>query len=302
MLAFRRHLLRCPQGLLSKHFEKLIQCDPRLCALSHEPDILLDAPFSEPRCSVFEDYDESKCHPFDKLKDPYGSVVQEFQDSALTCASTSTSAKNDIRDPIDTGKILSPSPVMEPWVTQGSGTAETEDSNNQWCWDQLKVPGLKHSMSISDFVNQIGHCISEQISLGNPQLSGSAIPDKEMLEELAQCLFSDSQMPASDEKSVMSKVNSFCCLLQKDVGTVERQQTDGGGPAANDNGFCNNISEKHTSITKGENNDAPGPKAVASMSRKDSFGDLLMQLPRIASLPQFLFNIAEDEEDSSLSS
>lgn len=96
--------------MLSKHFEKLIQCDPRLCALSHEPDVLLDAPFSEPRCSVFEDHDESKCHPFDKLKDPYGSVVQEFEDSALTCASTSTSAKNDIRDPIDTGKIHSPSP------------------------------------------------------------------------------------------------------------------------------------------------------------------------------------------------
>ncbi|CAL9129134.1 unnamed protein product [Musa textilis] len=298
----RRHLLRCPQGLLSKHFEKLIQCDPRLCALSHESDVLLDAPFSEPRYSVFEDHDESKCHPFDKLKDPYESVVQELEDSALTCASTSTSAKNDIRDPIDTGKIHSPSPVMESWMMQGSGTAETEDSNNQWCWDRLKVPGLKHSMSISDFVNQIGHCISEQISLGNPQLSGSVIPDKEMLEELAQCLFSDSQMPASDEKSVMSKVNSFCCLLQKDVGTVESQQTDGGGPAASENGFCNNISEKHTSVTKGEINDVPGPKAVASMSRKDSFGDLLMQLPRIASLPQFLFNITEDEEDSSLSS
>lgn len=173
-------------------------------------------------------------------------------------------------------------------------TVETEETKNQNCWNQWKFPGLKPSMSINDFVNKIGHCISEQISWGNPELSGMVIPDKEMLEELVQSLFSDSQMPASDEKSVMSKVNSFCSLLQKDVGTVHSHQINAG-----DNDFHDGTSEKHTPPTEGEFNDISGAKTAASISRKDSFGELLMHLPRIASLPQFLFNIAEDEEDSS---
>ncbi|RRT52740.1 hypothetical protein B296_00028462 [Ensete ventricosum] len=96
ILVFRRHFLQCPQGLLNKNFEKLIQCDPRLCALSQELDIILKSPVFEPRSSMFEDQDEYKCHPFDKLKDEYGSAIQKFQDSALACAGTSVSAKSKI--------------------------------------------------------------------------------------------------------------------------------------------------------------------------------------------------------------
>ncbi|CDP21606.1 unnamed protein product, partial [Coffea canephora] len=48
----RRHFLQCPQGLLGKHFEKLIQCDPRLNFLSKQGEITLDSPYFEPRiCS-----------------------------------------------------------------------------------------------------------------------------------------------------------------------------------------------------------------------------------------------------------
>ncbi|RHN64855.1 hypothetical protein MtrunA17_Chr4g0073601 [Medicago truncatula] len=32
----------------------------------------------------------------------------------------------------------------------------------------------------------------------------------------------------------------------------------------------------------------------SGMFRKDSFGDLLFNLPRIASLPKFLFNMSQD--------
>ncbi|CAL9755071.1 unnamed protein product [Musa acuminata subsp. burmannicoides] len=296
----RRHFLQCPQGLLNKNFEKLIQCDPRLYALSQEPDNILKSPFFEPRSSVFDHQEEYKCHSFDKLKDECGSAIQEFQDSASTSVGTSTSFKSDVRDSVGTfsdvskGEIHSPSSVRERRVVKEISTVETEETKNQNCWNQWKFPGLKPSMSINDFVNKIGHCISEQISWGNPELSGMVIPDKEMLEELVQSLFSDSQMPASDEKSVMSKVNSFCSLLQKDVGTVHSQQTNAG-----DNDFHDGTAEKHTPPTEGEFNDISGAKTAASISRKDSFGELLMHLPRIASLPQFLFNIAEDEEDSS---
>ncbi|CAL9161842.1 unnamed protein product [Musa hybrid cultivar] len=293
----RRHFLQCPQGLLNKHFEKLIQCDPRLYALSQELDIILKSPFFEPKISMFEDPDEYKCHPFDKLKDEYGSAIQNFQDSALACAGTSISAKSEIREStgalsdISIGKIHSPSSVMDHI------SVETDERKNHNCWDELKYAGLKPSMSISDFVSQIENCISEQISSGNPQLPGT-IPDKKMLEELAQCLFSDSQMPTSDEKTVMTKVNSFCCLLQKDAASVQSHQMNAGGTSADDSGSQDGVSEKHTHSLEDEFDNTSGLKTLANISRKDSFGELLMHLPRVASLPQFLFNITEDEEDS----
>lgn len=107
--AFRRHILHCPQGLLSKQFEKLIQCDPRLCALSHEPDILLDSPFFERRLCTFSDQDESKCYPYGKLNDSYESVIQAFQDPSSTCAGSVTSARSGIRSPGGVGDIHTPS-------------------------------------------------------------------------------------------------------------------------------------------------------------------------------------------------
>nr|GMC77821.1 uncharacterized protein LOC109155298 [Ipomoea batatas] len=55
----RRHYLQCPQGLLGKHFEKLVQCDPRLNFLSQQAEIKLDSPYFESKISIFEDPDES---------------------------------------------------------------------------------------------------------------------------------------------------------------------------------------------------------------------------------------------------
>ncbi|RWV80305.1 hypothetical protein GW17_00058449 [Ensete ventricosum] len=177
-------------------------------------------------------------------------------------------------------------------------TVESDEIKNHSCWDELKYPGLKPSMSNSDFGSQIENCISEQISSGNPQLPGAVIPDKKMLEELAQCLFSDSQMPTSDEKTVMTKVNSYCCLLQKDAATVQCHQMNAGGTSADDSGSQDGVSEKHTHSLEDEFDNTSGLKTLANISRKDSFEELLMHLPRVASLPQFLFNITEDEEDS----
>ena len=60
----RQHFLQCPQGLLNKHFEKLIQCDMRLNFLSRQPEIVLDSPYFERRVSVFEDPE----HPAENIK------------------------------------------------------------------------------------------------------------------------------------------------------------------------------------------------------------------------------------------
>lgn len=55
----RRHFLQCQQGFLGKHFEKLVQCDPRLNFLSQQPEILLETPYFELRGPPFGDLNES---------------------------------------------------------------------------------------------------------------------------------------------------------------------------------------------------------------------------------------------------
>nr|GMC63815.1 uncharacterized protein LOC109155298 [Ipomoea batatas] len=133
-----------------------------------------------------------------------------------------------------------------------------------------------------------------------------------MLEEINRCLFSDTQyMPAaSDEKSLMSRVNSLCCLLQKDPPPTAQRRENYHETAMGDKGVgvFNFASASVVSERNVEENRSPTPdddelpddltcsKQKPSMSRKDSVGDLLLNLPRITSLPQFLFNIAEDSD------
>lgn len=94
----RQHFLQCPQGLLNKHFEKLIQCDTRLCFLSRQPEIVLDSPYFELRPSVFEDQGEAKGHGFDQLASGKGPSISGFQEIASPSASQSSSLKTDPQD------------------------------------------------------------------------------------------------------------------------------------------------------------------------------------------------------------
>lgn len=98
--ACRRHFLQCPSGLLSKHFEKLLMCDPRLNLLSQRPEIVLDSPFFEPKASVFEEHDESKCHRFDNLTSYYVSSFVSFQDALSQSAAQPSSCVTELKDPI----------------------------------------------------------------------------------------------------------------------------------------------------------------------------------------------------------
>ncbi|KAF8025269.1 hypothetical protein BT93_F2187 [Corymbia citriodora subsp. variegata] len=50
----RHHFLQCPQGLLGRHFEKLVQCDPRLYFLSQQPEIVVDSPYFDTRISSLD--------------------------------------------------------------------------------------------------------------------------------------------------------------------------------------------------------------------------------------------------------
>nr|XP_029121872.1 uncharacterized protein LOC105049857 isoform X2 [Elaeis guineensis] len=327
----RRHFLQCSQGLLSKHIEKLIQCDPRLYALSQQLNIILENPYFEPRCSDFEDQVESECHGFGNIRDAYRSPVQGFQESGSPCSGSSISTKSEAKDPVGrTADVVaqdtySPSSVVDTRVIEENATRETEEFKDPGRHDRFKVPGIQPSMSMSDLVNHIGYCISEQINSGNPLLYGDNLATKDVLEEITQYLLSDSQiLSSSDERSLMSRVNSLCCLIQKDAGTAQSLQINNGDSAAGDDVTDNASKPGSTSerkplfdfpatsksgstserkplfdlpATEEESNDASGCKQQVNISRKESFGELLMHLPRIASLPQFLFNISEDSEN-----
>ncbi|CAM0913152.1 unnamed protein product [Alopecurus aequalis] len=294
----RRHFLQCPTTLLGKNFEKLVQCDQRLNQLSQQTDIILDPPVFEPRCSIFEDPVELKCHDFANLKDEHEDLPG-FSGSMSPCASSSMSAMNEVngcfgKQPEFLAQTINPgaSAVNVQAVSRNVNGVAQEFNIPNW-WSQLKVPGLRPSMSVDDLVSHLGNCINEQITSGNASMANNEVPTKESLEEIAQYLLGDTQgpqAPASDER-IMARVDSLCCLLTPQTVKPKPEPNDSGSIGGDDSeGSDDEFSSASTRKTTG----ASQPPAMA---RKDSFGDLLMNLPRIASIPQFLFKIPEDSEN-----
>ncbi|KAJ9162928.1 hypothetical protein P3X46_022663 [Hevea brasiliensis] len=313
----RQHFLQCPQGLLNKHFEKLVQCDMRLNFLSRQPEIILDSPYFEQRSSVFEDPDESKGHDFNQVETGKGSSISGFQDLASPSAAHSSSLEFEKGDHAGTSsehmsrEAPSPSSVMDTCAIEGSGVCEAVDSKGPRNWDQIKVPGLKPSMSMSDLMNHIGNCISEQMTSGNPPFPAEGSECQDILEDIAEYLLSDTQLTtSSDEKRLMARVNSLCCLLQKDPPPTQNLQVNeescigesdsGKGVQPNNTNelLHENRCKDDSKDPEGNVKDVSGSKHASGMSRKDSFGELLLHLPRIASLPKFLFNISEEDGES----
>ncbi|CAN6450768.1 unnamed protein product [Victoria cruziana] len=107
----RRHFLKVLPGLLNKHFEKLIQCDPRLNLLSQRGEITLDSPYFDSRDPACEDQSESKFHGFDHLKNDRVSTFSGFPDSGSTCTAQSFGLKTE--------------PVEPPGRIHGSVSRET---------------------------------------------------------------------------------------------------------------------------------------------------------------------------------
>jgi hypothetical protein len=163
-----------------------------------------------------------------------------------------------------------------------------EPNNANWR-NQLTMPGLTASISVNDSVNHLGNCMAEHRTTDNPPLASNE-QSKEVLEDLVQHLFSDTQgMPVSDDKYLMARVNSFCSLLQNNSAPSTMTKPDGKDSS--------NIGviELDSDCSDEELKSSPeGVTEPPTISRKDSFGDLLLNLPRIASIPKFLFDIPED--------
>ncbi|KAL4584629.1 hypothetical protein LXL04_009234 [Taraxacum kok-saghyz] len=242
----RTHCLQCPQGLLGKHYEKLIQCDPRLNFLSQQPEIPLSSPYFESKRSVFDDPNESI--------GGYNNLSSEGPTTVDFLATKSTSgAQSSCSRPIET-----PSPTSE--MKRG----------------RKKVGGVESSMSMGELVDHIENQMTKHRSKGDLLSNEEEEESLVILEDISRCLFNDGQNGTltSDEKSIMSRVNSLCCLLQKDPEPVE------------------DLNKKEKIFDEGDGDDDGEIKGVeGGMRRNDSVGELLLNLPRIASLPRFLFNL-----------
>lgn len=191
------------------------------------------------------------------------------------------------------------------------GNRSTRVTSKPRNWEQIKVPGLHPSMSMSDLVNHIGNHISEQMASTKTPFVDNDSEYQETLNEIALYLLSDNQLSAgaSDEVSLMTRVDSLCCLLQKEPAAVQNSQTNAEswveGPDYKDDVWFKYAgelrdgtnTESHMKIHRGATKDVSGSIQPSAMSRKDSFADLLFHLPRIASLPKFLFNISDGDED-----
>ncbi|CAK7336344.1 unnamed protein product [Dovyalis caffra] len=304
----RQHFLQCQQGFMGKHFEKLIQCDPRLNFLSRQQEIILESPYFEQRVSAFGDLHEpgkvidseveerSAVFSLQEAGPPSGVLSSSFNSE---CPGFMCQSPENISQETSSASL-----VMETHAYEEIKSNRTEEQKLPSNWDQIKVPGLHPSMSMSDLVNHIGHCISEQMTSGNSIRTGGDIKSSDILDEITQYLLGETQVTsASDEQSLMSRVNSLCSLLQKDPATAQDLQpknldnldVDHDGRIDKTSSVtvpaCQSKFIEGFPVLEGEASNVSICKQPPAMSRKDSVGELLLNLPRIASLPQFLFNL-----------
>ncbi|KAH9621694.1 hypothetical protein KSS87_014053 [Heliosperma pusillum] len=286
----RKHVLQIPNGLLNKHFEKLIECDVRLNFLSRQPEITLQSPYFELKPSVFNATNKSKSHCVNQRETSTGTSLSIFEDISTPSVSHSSSAsikqEGGLHGSCETFSHEATSPSSVMCATEANTSGDSRKLKNSKSFEQLMKQGIRPSMSLSDLVNHIGNCISGQTNSENPSFTEDISGSRKMLEDITQHLLSDFQFtPFSDEKSLMSRVNSLCSLIHIDglppVSSF-RVLEDGKDTKDPESGSMDVSGLKH--------------KQVPSMPRIDSLGDLLLQLPRIASLPNFLFDISEDED------
>ncbi|PWZ26454.1 hypothetical protein Zm00014a_019102 [Zea mays] len=260
----RRHILRCPSSLLSRNFEKLIQCDQRLRELSQQPAAILQNPGFEPKRSIFQNPNESKdCLDIGGLKFEHNkATLPKF--TAPLSTRVFSSLSNNVGRPINIG-----------FGAGHFGGNVPEESKNCNQWNQLIVPGLEALQG-------------NERSAGGPPLTTNDAISKKAWEDLVQHLFSDTpSLPALDDNNLTSRVDSLYSLLEKDTAPPAMRDPE----CSSDGGDIGAIQVDSDGFKRGLDPSPPG------ISRNDSLDELLLNLPKIASIPQFLFNRTEDSDE-----
>ncbi|CAI9761025.1 unnamed protein product [Fraxinus pennsylvanica] len=226
----RKHFLQCPPGVLNKHYQKLIQCDRHLYILSQQLEIIIDSPYFEACASI--NPEECRGREFDQVAAAQGYSPSSFQDVELAVITQSPPlifGQNPNRVTVEnmSTETLSSSSVMDTSATECNGNSEGHGYLEQRSWEQLKVPDLHPSVRMSDLENNIGSCISEQVT------SGCVPSDKtpefwDVMENIKRDLLGDTQSTTVlDEKSLLKKVDSLSFLL-RDPATSSSAKVEKG--------------------------------------------------------------------------
>nr|AFK36890.1 unknown [Lotus japonicus] len=172
----RRHFMQCPQGLLGKHFEKLIQCDPRLNFLSQQPELVLESPYFESGTAIHDHIESSDGFDSKSEEQPSLFGLHEVESGSAVQSSSSRSEHNLMGKAVEnvSQEITSPSTVMNSHAIKDFRSRGAETLKFLSNLDQIKLPGLHPSMSMDDLVNHIGHCISTQMTSENSKFGGDS--------------------------------------------------------------------------------------------------------------------------------
>lgn len=274
----RRHFMECPHGLLVKHFEKLIQCDPRLHFLSQQPERVVDSPYFDTKISSLDENEPNL--------------------PGLSVEASSLFAMAHVTLP-PASQLCPPKREQQDFVVVDSRAVE-EIGKAQKLRSEIEVPGFHCSMSVSDLVSHIGHCITERRAAGDPLFSAEELQSTDIMEDITRYLIGDSQVSALDERAFLSRVNSLCSLLQKDDTTAGFMQTtkqDEDMDVQNDSTApaCEvAVTEERCGLGAEPKNESTRP-VRRMMPRNDSVGELLLNLPRIASLPHILWDDSKNQ-------
>lgn len=347
----RRHFLQCPHGLLNRHYEKLIQCDPRLNLLSKKGFLSEASPLFDSKRAVFQDQDEQSSYAeaqekgshvftqFNHLKEEYLAPFSCFPDGVPPVAQTLVPKFEPLDSEISTVTVRatphetpSPSSVMDSHTIEDNGNSDSDEVNMKSAtqWEQMRSlepsdvsvheeSELAFSTSMNTLANQIGLCFQEQIRSCNSVSTGenNLSSHKRILDEIAQHLLGDSMLSASfDEQSIIARVNSMCSLLQKDVSSMTASETSTGkvdnesltgyeakNSLGEDDELRHEINNESSNAFSRKcdrvpfqlvENSAMDSKQRTIIPRKESSGDLLLHLPRIASLPQFFVHASDE--------
>ncbi|KAI3814693.1 hypothetical protein L1987_14337 [Smallanthus sonchifolius] len=171
---YRQHYLQCSQGVLNKHYEKLIQCDTRLNFLSQQVDSCLDSPLAAK----------------DSIKDPNVSNNIGSNQLEMSRGPVVSCIKN-------TGPLDS---VHGDFMNE-YGHVESSGFIGSKAIMQVNTPGPQRTMSawaLPVYNNAFGGVDQNQLIKNISQI---VLKDTQLT-------------TVSDEKSPMSRVNSPCGLLQ----------------------------------------------------------------------------------------
>lgn len=181
---------------------------------------------------------------------------------------------------ISSGPLLFPPTNAQ--TVEGNAFSEMQYLSNPNFSGQYNVHRLQGSVRPDSLVNQMNHGISEQTA------SCGSSSDNEKLGYLSQCLLDDAQdvQGACDEKSVVSTIDFLRCLIQEHpASTAETANSDGMSTVNNSYG---------TNEVPNSSSEAGDDGPPTAISREESHGDLLTQIPRVASMPQIFRFTSED--------